>query len=361
VRWGDDAPVFAPSRAEKGNLPASLDRFVGRQRDCDAIRALLGECRLVTLTGPGGSGKTRLALEVARSVGAEHADGIWLVDLAPIDDETLIAEATMAALGLRASDTPPREELRNHLTRRDTLLLVDDCEHVLDGAAALIVELLATCPLLRVLATSRGPLRVPGEAEYVVEGLGRDEAVELFAERVPEGRRIEDSDAIERICVALDGIPLAIELAAARLRVLSPAQLADGLDDQLAVLGRGRRTAPERQRTLRATFDWSYDLLDEAERVVFRRLGVFAGGFTPDAAEHVVADGQIRRGRVIDLLERLAERSLLLMVPGSLGARFRLLEPVRQYAAERLDAAGERKTVLDADIHVYARGATALT
>jgi predicted ATPase len=205
----------------------------------------------------------------------------------------------------------------------------------------LIAELLAACPLMRVLATSREPLRVPGEAEYAVEGLGRDEAAELFAERVPRRRRLDDPDAIERICVALEGIPLALELAAAKLRVLSLVELADRLDDQLAVLGRGHRTAPERQRTLRATLDWSYDLLDEDERVVFRRLGIFAGGFRPDAAEHVVADDQVLHARVIDLLDQLVERSLLTMVPGGSGARFRLLEPVRQYAAERLGEAGE--------------------
>src|SRR5262249_18290136 len=235
--------------------------------------------------------------------------------------------------------------LRSHLARRDTLLLVDNCEQVLDGAATLIAELLAACPMLRVVATSREPLRVPGEAEYAVQGLGREEAVELFADRVPGHRRLDDPDAIERICAALDGIPLALELAAARLRVLSPAQLADRLDDQLRVLVRGARTAPERQRTLRATLDWSHDLLDDDERTVFRRLGVFAGGFTPDAAEQVVADDQLRGARVIDLLEQLVERSLLTMVPDGSGARFRLLEPVRQYATERLAEAGERKPV----------------
>jgi non-specific serine/threonine protein kinase len=193
-----------------------------------------------------------------------------------------------------------------------------------------------------VLATSREPLEVPGEAEYSLEGLSPDEAVELFAERVPGGHRIDDTDAIERICEALEGIPLALELAAARLRVLSPAELADRLDDQLSVLSCGKRTAPERQRTLRATLDWSYDLLDHHERVVFRRLGIFAGGFTRDAAERVVADDQIPQARVIDLLEQLVQRSLLTRVPGIWDARFRLLEPVRQYAAERLFEAGEQ-------------------
>jgi predicted ATPase/class 3 adenylate cyclase len=342
VRWGDDAPVFAPSGDAKGNLPASLDRFVGRERDLVAIRALLAKGRLITLTGPGGSGKTRLALEAVRAVGAERRDGVWLVDLAPVDDEKLIAGATMAALGLRAGHAPARDELRSHLARRDTLLLLDNCEHVLDGVARLVTDLLGACPRMRVLATSRQPLGVPGEAEYPVQGLEREEAVALFAERVPGQRRIDNPHAIERICAALEGSPLAIELAAAKLRVLSPAELADRLNDQLGVLARGRRTAPERQRTLRATLDWSYDLLDGDERTVFRRLGIFAGSFTPGAAEQVVADDQMSGARVIDLLEQLVERSLLTMVPGASHARFRLLEPVRQYAAERLGEAGER-------------------
>ena len=167
----------------------------------------------------------------------------------------------------------------------------------------------------------------------------------MFAERVPGRRRIDDTDAMERICVALEGIPLALELAAAKLRVLSLSELTDRLDDQLGVLARGPRTAPERHRTLRATLDWSYDLLDDAERTVFRRLRIFAGGFRPDAAEHVVADDQIPGARVIDLLEQLVERSLLTRVPGGSGARFRLLEPIRQYAAERLDEAGEQNAL----------------
>lgn len=345
VRWCADAPVVAPARGANSNLPASVDRFIGRHRDLDEIRGLLGERRLVTLTGPGGSGKTRLALEVGRSFGDEHADGVFLVELASIDDAELIAEATMGALGLRGSDAAPRDELRSHLVRRDALLLVDNCEHVLDGAAKLITELVGACPRLRVLATSREPLRVPGEAAYDVEGLRTNEAVELFAERVLGGRPIHDGEAVERICIALEGIPLAVELAAAKLRVLSLAELADRLDDQLAILAQGKRTAPERQRTLRATLDWSYDLLDEDERTVFRRLGIFAGGFIQDAAEQVVADDQIPRARVIDLLEQLVERSLVRRVPGGSGARFRLLEPVRQYAAERLAESGERKVL----------------
>jgi predicted ATPase/class 3 adenylate cyclase len=350
VRWGADAPVVAPSAGAKGNLPASFDRFIGRQHDLDAIRSLLDEYRLVTLTGPGGSGKTRLAVEVGRSMGTERADGVWLVDLAP-HDEKLIAEAAMAALGLRGGAAGARDVLRSHLARRDILMIFDNCEHVLDGAATVITELLAACPGVGVVATSRGPLRVSGEAEFAVEGLGRQEAIELFAARIPGQHRINDRDAIDRICVALEGIPLALELAAAKLRVLSPAQLADRLHDQLAVLAHGSRTAPERQRTLRATLDWSYDLLDEAERVVFRRLGIFTGGFIAEAAEQVVADDRIARTRVIDVLEQLVERSLVTTVPGGSSSRFRLLEPIRQYAADRLGDAGEHNALAQRHLH----------
>src|SRR5262249_12726742 len=323
LRWCEDAPVVAPARGSRGNLPASLDRFVGRHRDIAAIRGLLGERRLVTVAGPGGSGKTRLALEVARALGAEHADGVWLVELASIDDPDLVGEATMEVLGLRGQEAAAVDVVRSHLAGRDALLVVDNCEHVLDGAAALIAEVLATCPRVQIVATSREPLQVPGEGEYLVEGLVPEEAAELLATRVPRQDHIDDADAVERICLALEGIPLAIELAASRLRVLSIPQLADRLDDQLAVLGRGKRTGPERQRTLRATLDWSYGLLDGDERAMFRRLAIFAGGFTPDAAEHVVADDQIPPARIIDLLEQLVERSLLTRVPGGSGARFR--------------------------------------
>ena len=342
VRWAKDAPVRAPPGSAKGNLPASVDKFIGRQSDIDAIRMLLEEHRLVTLTGPGGSGKTRLALEVARTIATEHADGSWLVDLASIDDETLVAAAAMGTLGLRGGDASARDALTSHLAGRDTLLFVDNCEHVLGGAATLVADLLAACPLISVIATSREPMRLPGEVEYAIEGLGPEDAAQLFAARVPGHRRLDNPGAIERICTALDGIPLALELAAAKLRVLSLAELTNRLDDQLAVLAHGRRTAPDRQRTLRSTLNWSYELLDEDERVLFRRLGIFVGGFTPDAAEQVVADDQLPRARVIDLLEQLVERSLLTMVPAGAGTRFRLLEPIRQYAAERLDEAGDQ-------------------
>jgi predicted ATPase/class 3 adenylate cyclase len=348
VRASGLQEAFPPLRSlevRPGNVPANVDSFVGRRGDMDAVRALLRQRRFVTLTGPGGSGKTRLALEVARSLGAEYPDGVWLVDLAPIDDETLIAEATMAALGLPSSDAAPKEVLRSHLADRGTLLIFDNCEHLIAGASAFLAELAQACPRVCILATSREPLRVPGEAEYAVQGLRREEAIELFAERVPGQRSIDDRDAIERICATLEGIPLAIELAAAKLRVLSPAQLADRLNDQLGVLVRGKRTAPPRQRTLRATLDWSYNLLDDDERVVFRRVAIFAGGFTADAAEQVVADDHVTRRSIDDLLERLVERSLLMIVPQDSGVRFRLLEPVRQYAAERLSDAAERDTL----------------
>ena len=346
VRWGADAPVHGPAAAV-GNLPASLDRFIGRESDLETIPTLLDDHRLLTLTGPGGSGKTRLALEVARSVAPHFGDGTWLVELAAVDDQSLIAETTVAALGVRASDLRSIDQLEAHLEAQDVLLIIDNCEHVVDGVAAFCARLLSRCPRTHILATSREPLRVPGEREHCVEPLSPDEAADLFLERAPASNRPADAsrDAIERICTAVAGIPLALELAAARLRVFSPEQLAERLDDQLGILTQGGRTRPGRQQTLRATLDWSHDLLNEDEQIVFRRLATFAGGFTLDAADQVVADDGAGGGHVIEVIEELSARSLVARSASGAKQRLQLLEPVRQYAAERLDEAGERGAV----------------
>jgi predicted ATPase/class 3 adenylate cyclase len=345
VRWGPDAPVHGPARA-LGNLPASLDRFIGRETDLETLPNLVDDHRLVTLTGPGGSGKTRLALEVARSVAPNFTDGTWLVELAAVDDERLIADTTVAALGLRASDLDSIGQLEDHLGGQHLLLIIDNCEHV-DGVATFCARLLSRCARVHIHSTSRDPLRVPAEREHRVEPLSLDEAADLFLERAPDSDRLANAsgDGIERICMAVAGIPLAVELAAARLRVFSPEQLAERLDDQLGVLTRGGRTRPGRQQTLRAALDWSHDLLNDDERIVFRRLAIFAGGFTLDAADYVVADGEVESGHGIEVVEELSARSLLSPVASGAEQRLRLLEPVRQYAAERLDEAGERDAV----------------
>jgi class 3 adenylate cyclase len=223
VRWGADAPVQGPAGAV-GNLPASVDRFVGRETDLETLPALLDDHRLLTLTGPGGSGKTRLALEVARSVAPNFTGGAWLVELAAVDDESLIAETTVAALGLRASDLRSVDQLEAHLLAHQVLLIIDNCEHVVDGVAEFCARLLSKCPHVHVLATSREPLQVPYEREHSVGPLSPDDAADLLLERAPDSNRLSDGsmDAVERICTAVAGIPLALELAAARLRVFSP-------------------------------------------------------------------------------------------------------------------------------------------
>jgi predicted ATPase/class 3 adenylate cyclase len=352
VRWSPTAPVGGPPARRVGNLPMALGRFVGRTADIAAARELVGLERLVTLVGAGGSGKTRLALEVAHHLADDYAGGGWFVELAPIADERLIAEATLTALGLQGPAGTAEsaiDRLQAHLTRRPVLLVVDNCEHLVDGAARVIAQLLERCPSLHVLATSRESLRVAGEFEYPVAPLDLAEAVELLTDRTRAVRPDLTPDAytevFARICAAVDGLPLAIELAAARLRVLSPESVADLLDDQLRVLTHGTRARDKRQRTLRATLDWSHDLLDEDEQAVFRRLAVFAGGFRLEAAAEVIADDEIGPDRVVELVENLAERSLVRTVPSKNGSRLNMLEPIRQYAAEKLRQAGEQDWV----------------
>ncbi len=345
VRWTDEAPVDAPLGSVTGNLPAGVGRFIGRRDDLTALAELVRNHRCVTLTGTAGCGKTRLALQVASLVAEEFPDAVWLVPLADLDDENFIAETTTAVLGLRNAGDP-LVALRSNLARQTTLVVLDNCEHVIEATADLVGDLLAACPNLHVLATSREALQVPGECEYGLEPLPLAEATELFLERRPQATALGevDRDAVTRICEAVDGIPLAIELAAARLRVLSAVQVADRLDDQLTILTAGGRSRPDRQQTLRAALDWSHDLLTQDERVVFRRLGVFAGGFTLEAAEAIVTGEDIDGTAVADLVERLAARSLLVVAPDA-DLRLRMLEPVRQYACDQLAASGEHRVV----------------
>ncbi|MEU3182994.1 BTAD domain-containing putative transcriptional regulator [Streptomyces sp. NPDC006923] len=350
-----------------GNLRARLTSFVGRESDIGAIRDDLGRARLVTLLGPGGAGKTRLSQEAAERVAEGWPDGVWLAELAPVDDPETVAEAVLTALGaretvlrgagaeeLRAADrhgSEPLVRLVEHCARRRMLLLLDNCEHVVEAAATLAEELLARCPELTVLATSREPLGVPGEVIRPVEPLPPDPAHRLFAERAravqPGFDPAEDPGAVAEICRRLDGLPLAIELAAARLRMLTPRQIADRLDDRFRLLTSGSRTVLPRQQTLRAVVDWSWDLLDAPERSVLRRLSVFAGGCDLTAAESVCADGTadaaVGPREVSGLLGALIDKSLVVAAPSPDGdMRYRLLETVAEYTAERLDQAGDR-------------------
>ncbi|NUW43516.1 AfsR/SARP family transcriptional regulator [Nonomuraea rhodomycinica] len=342
-----DRPRLTSTQHPSGtNLPAALSDLVGRGDELAAVRDLLAASRLVTLTGPGGVGKTRLALEAARArTGPEEfPDGVWLVELAGAGD---VAEAVAAVLGVRddgAGPLPPR--LARALAGKRALLVLDNCEHVVADAAGLVARLLKAAPGLRALATSQEPLGVTGERLLSVAPLPEPEAVRLFAARAG----VEPDDAVATICRRLDGIPLALELAATRVRALGVRGVAERLDDRFRLLSAGMRDAPARQRTLRAAIDWSWELLTEPERVVLRRLSVHADGCTLEAAEEVCAEPGVD---VLDAVARLVDRSLVVVTPGP---RYRLLESVSAYCAERLAEAGE----LDAIRERHARHYTEL-
>ncbi|MEV6420788.1 BTAD domain-containing putative transcriptional regulator [Streptomyces sp. NPDC051662] len=364
------AALSAPADpAVPGNLRTRLTSFVGREPELAALAAELPAARLITLTGPGGAGKTRLALEAARAAAGSWPDGVWLAELAPVRDPAAVAEAVLTALGARetvvrpaAGDGAPRDpltRLAEYCAQRRLLIVLDNCEHVIDTAAGLAETLLTGCPGVSVLATSREPLGVPGEFVHTVGPLPRDMALQLLAERGaaarPGFRTTDDPVACAEICHRLDGLPLAIELAAARLRAFEPRQLADRLDDRFRLLGAGSgaRTVLPRQRTLRAVVDWSWELLTEGERAVLRRLSVFSGGCAPAEAEAVCAE-RPEDGNTLGLLASLVDKSLVVAETGGAdGMRYRLLETVGEYAAERLDASGERAAVERRHLAVY--------
>ncbi|MFE0676115.1 BTAD domain-containing putative transcriptional regulator [Streptomyces sp. NPDC058867] len=359
----------APAPAPLGNLRARLTSFVGREADIRAIRADLGGARLVTLLGPGGAGKTRLSQEAAETLTDTARDGVWLAELAPVDDPDAVPEAVLTALGARETvmygagaeefrqavadrHDDPVERLVEHCARRRMLIVLDNCEHVVGAAARLVEHLLARCPGLTVLATSREPLGVPGEVLRPVEPLPEPYALRLFADRggaARPGFSVEDDpEACGEICRRLDGLPLAIELAAARLRMLTPRQIADRLDDRFRLLTSGSRTVLPRQQTLRAVVDWSWELLDEDERDVLGRLSVFAGGCDLPAAEAVCGPA------ALDALGSLVDKSLVVAAPsGDEGMRYRLLETVAEYAGERLDETGGRAAAERAHLTYY--------
>ena len=338
-----------------GNLPAQLSSFVGRAREVDEIADLVRRHRLVTLTGAGGSGKTRLALHVADAVAGEHPDGVWWADLAPLTDASLVPAAVAAALGIPEPREPIIETLARRLDGRRALVLLDNCEHLIDACATIAAQLVRSCDALAVLATSRELLGVTGETRYPVPPLAlpeegaeaESEAVRLFVDRAQAARpgfelSAETTPAVAEICRRLDGIPLAIELAAARTRHLGVAEIADGLTDRFRLLVGNANAALPRQRTLEGSVDWSHDLLPARERAVFRRLGVFAGTFTLAAAEAVCAGGEVSEADVLDALSALVDRSLV-QVADDAGprTRYRLLETMRDYARHKLADAGE--------------------
>ncbi|WOX15610.1 AfsR family transcriptional regulator [Streptomyces sp. N50] len=352
-----------------GNLRARLTSFVGREADIDVIRGDLASARLVTLLGPGGAGKTRLSQEAAEGVRDAARDGVWLAELAPVDDPDAVPTAVLTAVGARETvmygagaeairaaggerHDAPVDRLAEHCGSRRMLIVLDNCEHVVDAAARLVETLLERCPGLTVLATSREPLGVPGELLRPVEPLPDPVALRLLADRggaARPGFSVEDDpEACAEICRRLDGLPLAIELAAARLRMLTPRQIADRLDDRFRLLTSGSRTLLPRQQTLRAVVDWSWDLLDADERDVLTTLSVFAGGCDLAAAEAVC--GPV----AFETLGSLVDKSLVVAAPSGEGEmRYRLLETVAEYAGERLDEAGRRPRAERAHLTYY--------
>ena len=345
-------PLRTPEPVAAHNLPPQFTTFVGRADQIRDVRKLLADNRLVTLTGAGGAGKTRLAVEVARRFCEELDDGVWYVDLAPITDPDVVPVAMAHALGLPDQHgRSTMDTLLRFIRGRRMLVVLDNCEHLLGACATLTVALLGTCPGVTIMATSREPIAVPGETTWLVPSLSLlDEAIELFADRARLARpnfSISDNNAaaVREICRRLDGMPLAIELAAARVRVLSVDEILDSLHDRFRLLTGGSRTAVRRQQTLRASVEWSHVLLTDPERALFRRLAAFMGGFDLQAAEAVAGGREVQRYQVLDQLTLLVDKSLVVAETISGRTRYRQLETVRQYAAEKLSESGEADAV----------------
>jgi predicted ATPase len=370
---GAGFPALRPLDRHPDNMPVQLTRFIGREDEIEQLRRLVVQSRLCTLTGTGGSGKTRLALQVAGSLIEDFDDGVCWVDLAPTTEPEMVAQALLSALGVREGGTgtyapkaqrtqrPVAARLADHLRSRSVLVVLDNCEHVAGSCAALVESLLKTCPLLHVLATSREPLAVDGELVHRVpplavpaagarptdEEIASCEAVRLFLDRAtarrPELRMASpDLMAVLEICRRVDGLALGIELAAARVRMLSPSQILDLLGDRLDVLSTGSRSAAARHRTLRAMIDWSHDELSSGEQTLLRRLSVFIGGFELAAARRVCSGEGIEHAEILDLLGALVDKCLVETEQHAGVTRYRLLETIRAYGAEKLTGADEQ-------------------
>ena len=371
-----DFPPLKSLEVMPNNLPIQLTSFIGRENEIEEIRQLLTSARLITLTGAGGTGKTRLAIEVARTVGDQYPDGAWVVDFAVLPDPSLIWQSIASILAVREEPNRSLAQTQiDFLRSKKLLLLFDNCEHLIAACAQVVGTLLQACPKLQILATSREPLSIPGENQYYVptlttpqvdtelflEQLSRTEAVRVFIDRAimvrPTFKLTKvNALAVAQICRRLDGIPLAIELAAARVKGISVEQMAERLDDRFSLLSTGNRTALQRHQTLRATIDWSYNLLSEKERILLSRLSVFAGGWTLESATEVCLIVQLEERDVLNLLLNLSDKSLVIIEEQEGQTRYRFLETIRQYASEKLTELGEERLVrnrhLDYFIHL---------
>ncbi|MGY4651188.1 putative ATPase/class 3 adenylate cyclase [Mycobacterium sp. URHB0021] len=361
----DFPPLRTSAVGVAQHLPVQLTSFVGRDAQMTEVCGLVSENRLLTLTGEGGIGKTRLAVHVATQMAAQFSAGVY-VDLAPIIDPGLVAVTAVRAL--RVPDQPGRstsETLLRFISNQHMLMVLDNCEHLLDATAALTTALLRACPRLTVLATSREPIGVPGEVTWRVPPLSlADDAIALFTDRARRARpnfpiTRDNAAVVAEICRRLDGMPLALELAAARVRALSLAEILDSLHDRFRLLTGGARTALPRQQTLRASVDWSHALLTEPERVLFRRLAVFMGRFDFDATQAVAGANGLHRHQVLDLLTLLVDKSLVVAENASGRTRYRLTETLRQYALEKLGESDEADAIRDRHRdHYTAKAAT---
>ena len=373
------ATAVQPKQLFQQNLPLQLTSFIGRENEIADVIRLLEKTRLVTLTGPGGTGKTRLSIRVANEVLDRFPDGVWIVELAPILDPMLIPRTTAIAIGLR--DEPHRpviDMLCDYLRDKKMLLILDNCEHLIEDCAQLSDTILHACPQIHILATSREALAIAGETLYLVpsltrpdirnlaslESLNQYEAIKLFIHRaaaaIPSFTLTDEyASAIAQICQRLDGIPLAIELAAGKIRALSPEQIAQHLDDRFQLLTRGSRTALPRHQTLQAAMDWSYNLLFPSEQILFRRSSVFVGGWTLEAAESVCSDKEmsakdaLKADDILELLTQLINKSLVATEIQNDEIRYTMLETIRQYAGDKLLTSGESEQVRDRHLDFF--------
>jgi predicted ATPase/class 3 adenylate cyclase len=367
---------FPPLRVldeSPNNLPTQLTSFIGREKEGADIKQLLANTHLLTLIGPGGTGKTRLSLQVASEVLHSYPHGVWLIELAPISDPSSVPAAALAALELPAEvHRPAIDMLCDYLREKEALLILDNCEHLVDACARMVDRLLHTAPKLRILASSREALGIAGEVSYRVpslelpdikqlpslESISQYEGVKLFIDRAQAAQPTfnvtnENAPAVAQICHRLDGIPLALELAAAKVRALSVEQISKRLDDRFRLLTGGSRTALERYQTLRATLDWSYNLLPKKEQILFRRLSIFINGWTLEAAEVVCSNEAIAQEDIFYLLEQLVNKSLVIAEDWQHETRFRMLETMRQYANEKLIESGESESLRDRHLEYF--------